>query len=283
MIVTDDELDTDIIDITATVLNRAPFINLSVTETIDVNQFVFADASDSGDIDTISPSGQEVTITWPGLNCNEGTTQATCTFLANEEGPITVTAVAEDDDGAITTVSTTIEVLNVAPSLAQPELWKAGQNQSTDEMGYWNLNEDETVILRAVADDTPLDKDTVIIEWMPSDMDENWTITTVGPSSQTTVSWPTSGLHTLTVVAYDNDNEKSEIRTGIVNISNVPPTIATLGSTQPIFEDNNITFTAEVTDTASDLDTLEICWDLDSLSDADEDGLADNDCEISWS
>ena len=148
-------------------------------------------------------------------------------------------------------------------------------------MGYWNLNEDETVILRAVADDTPLDKDTVIIEWMPSDMDENWTITTVGPSSQTTVSWPTSGLHTLTVVAYDNDNEKSEIRTGIVNISNVPPTIATLGSTQPIFEDNNITFTAEVTDTASDLDTLEICWDLDSLSDADEDGLADNDCDIS--
>ena len=65
-----------------------------------------------------------------------------------------------------------------------------------------------------------------------------------------------------------------------MNISNVPPTIATLGSTQPIFEDNNITFTAEVTDTASDYDTLEICWDLDSLSDSDEDGFADNDCEI---
>ena len=281
VIVTDDELDTDTIDVTATVINRAPFMNLSVIETIDVNQFVFADASDSGDVDTISPSGQEVTITWPGLNCNEGTTQPTCTFLASEEGPLTVTAVAEDDDGAITTVTTTIDVLNVAPSLAQPELWKAGQNQSTDSMGYWNLNEDETVILRAVADDTPLDKDTVIIEWTPSDLDENWTITTVGPSSQTTVSWPTSGLHTLTVVAYDNDNVKSEIRTGIVNISNVAPTIATLGSTQPIFEDNNITFTAEVTDTASDFDTLEVCWDLDSLSDADEDGFADNDCDIS--
>ena len=281
VIVTDDELDTDTIDVTATVINRAPFMNLSVIETIDVNQFVFADASDSGDVDTISPSGQEVTITWPGLNCNEGTTQPTCTFLASEEGPLTVTAVAEDDDGAITTVTTTIDVLNVAPTLAQPELWKAGQNQSTDSMGYWNLNEDETVILRAVADDTPLDKDSVIIEWTPSDMDENWTITTVGPSSQTTVSWPTSGLHTLTVVAYDNDNVKSEIRTGIVNISNVAPTIATLGSTQPIFEDNNITFTAEVTDTASDFDTLEVCWDLDSLSDADEDGFADNDCDIS--
>ena len=281
VIVTDDELDTDTIDITALVLNRAPYVNLSVPESIDVNQFVFADASDSGDIDTISPSGQEVTISWPGLNCNEGTTQPTCTFLASNEGPLTVTAVVEDDDGAITNVSTTIEVLNVAPTIAQPELWKAGQNQSTDDMGYWNLDEDETVILRAVADDTPLDKDSLIIEWRPSDLDDNWTITTVGPSSQTAISWPDAGLHTLTVVAYDNDNAKSEIKTGIVNISNVAPSIEPLGSTQPIFEDNNLTFTAQVSDTASDLESLEVCWDLDSLADADGDGFTDNDCDIS--
>ena len=42
--VIDDELDTDIIDVTATVLNRAPVVNLIVPESIDVNQFVFADA-----------------------------------------------------------------------------------------------------------------------------------------------------------------------------------------------------------------------------------------------
>ena len=281
VIVTDDELDTDTIDLTATVFNQAPFVNLTVPETIDVNQFVFADASDSGDIDTISPSGQEVRISWPGLNCNEGTTQPKCTFLANEEGPLTVTAVAEDDDGAITTISTVIDVLNVAPTISQPELWKAGQNQSVDEFGYWNLNEDETVILRAVADDTPLDKDTLIIEWQPSDLDENWTITTVGPSSQTAISWPSAGLHTLTVVAYDNDNAKSEIRTGIVNISNAAPSIEPLGSTQPIFEDNNLTFTAQVSDTASDIESLEVCWDLDSLADADGDGITDNDCDKS--
>ncbi|MEC7178164.1 MAG: hypothetical protein VXW28_02595 [Candidatus Thermoplasmatota archaeon] len=280
--VIDDELDTDIIDVTATVLNRAPVVDLNVPESIEVNQFFTADASGSYDNDTKRPSEQfPVDITWPGLVCFDGDNTGTlCTILANEEGPMTITAVATDDDGAQTNISKTVNVLNAAPTLSQPELWKAGQNQSIDSMGYWNLNEDETVILRAVADDTPLDKDTVIVEWMPSDMDENWTITTVGPSSQTTVSWPTSGLHTLSVVAYDNDNTKSEIRTGIVNISNVPPTIATLGSTQPIFEDNNITFTAEVTDTASDYDTLEICWDLDSLSDSDEDGFADNDCEI---
>ena len=32
VIVTDDELDTDTIDVSATVLNRAPYLNLSVQE-----------------------------------------------------------------------------------------------------------------------------------------------------------------------------------------------------------------------------------------------------------
>ena len=59
---------------------------------------------------------------------------------------MTITAIAEDDDGATTTITTTLDVLNVAPTLSNPELWQAGQNQSVDEMGYWNLNEDETVI-----------------------------------------------------------------------------------------------------------------------------------------
>ena len=215
LIVTDDELDIDIIDITAEVFNRAPYMNLSIIDSfgnsinsIGVNQFVTVDATDSGDIDTISPSGQEVSISWPGLSCSEGTTQPTCTFLANQEGMIDIIAIAEDDDGAITTVSTTLDVLNVAPTLAQPELWYGGQNQSTDSMGYWNLYEDQTALLRIVADDTPLDKDTIIIEWMPSDRDLNWTESTVGPSSTATVSWPDSGIHNISVVAYDNDNSQ---------------------------------------------------------------------------
>ena len=281
VLVIDDELDTDTANITATVFNRAPYINLSVLESIEVNNYVTINAEDSGDLDSVSPEGQEVTITWPNLNCEGTTFGPICTVLVTEEGVLNITAVAQDDDGATTTVSTTLEVLNVVPTISQPELWKAGQNQSVDEMGYWNLNEDETVILRAIADDTPLDKDTIIIEWTPSDLDENWTITTVGPSSQTTVSWPTSGLHTLTVVAYDNDNVKSEVRSGIVNITNVAPSIASLGSTQPIFEDNNLTFVAEVDDTASDIESLVVCWDLDSLADDDDDGFTDNDCDFS--
>ena len=286
LIVTDDELDTDEIDITAEILNRAPYMNITIVDSfaneinsIGVDQFVKADATDSGDIDTISPSGQQVTITWPGLNCLEGTTQPTCTFLASQEGMMDITAIAEDDDGATTTVSTILDVLNVAPTLAQPELWYGGQNQSTDSIGYWNLYEDQTALLRIVADDTPLDKDSLIIEWMPSDRDLNWTESTVGPSSTATVSWPDSGLHNISVVAYDNDNSQSLIRTGIVNITNVPPTIESLGSTQPIFEDDDLTFTAVVSDTASDIDSLIVCWDLSPMVDTNSDGITDNDCD----
>ena len=277
VIVTDDELDTDTIVVTATVFNRAPYLNLSVQESTPVGLMVTADATDSGDIDTISPSGQQVTITWPGLNCEEGTTQPTCKFLAFEEGPMTITAVATDDDGAQTTVQTVLNVLNVAPTIDDPQLF-IGQNLDVDEYGHWNLEEDQVANLRVSANDTALDKDTLFIEWNPSDRDENWTITSVGPSSIQPVSWSESGLHVISVYAMDNDLEKSATKTATVNIINRVPTIEPIDDVG-IFEDKNLSLTAIVDDTASDIDQLVVCWDLNSLLDADGDGVLDNDCD----
>ena len=322
LIVTDDELDTATLDITAEVFNRAPYINLSIIDSlanpitsIGVDSFVTADATDSGDIDSISPSGQQVTITWPGLNCQEGTTQPTCTFLANQEGPMDIIAVAEDDDGETTTVSTTLDVLNVAPTISPPELWYGGQNQSTDSMGYWNLYEDQMSLLRAVADDTPLDKDNLIIEWNSSEDanfiqgDENYgtSFATFGPSSTAAISWSTSGLHNISVVARDDDNSQSQIKTGIVNISNVVPIISPVGSTDITGDFEDFIFSLEVVvtefkpdsfsecdfnkavitdktkavicDTPSDVDSLEICWDLNPQFDENNDGDSRNDCQ----
>ncbi len=292
--VTDDELDTATLDLTAEVLNRAPYLNLSVIDSlanpitsIGVDSFVTADATDSGDIDSISPSGQQVTITWPDLNCQEGTTQPTCTFLVNQEGPLDVIAVAEDDDGETTIVSTTIQVLNVAPTIAQPELWYGGQNQSTDAMGHWNLFEDQMVLLRTVADDTPLDKDNLIIEWNSSEYSDfvqdgesfGSSISTFGPSSTAAVSWSTSGLHNISVVARDDDNSQSQTRIGTVNVLNVAPTIVDIGNQLSIEEDRTFTISAEVSDTPSDVDSLVVCWDLDPNLDSDSDSNMTNDCD----
>tara|TARA_B110000444_G_scaffold261519_1_gene314560 strand:- start:25112 stop:28888 length:3777 start_codon:yes stop_codon:yes gene_type:complete len=280
VIVFDEELDEDIVELNVTVLNRAPYLNLSMVESIDVESEITIDATDTGDIDSISPPGQQVSITWPGLNCQEGLTQPTCTFIPMGEGPVQITAVATDDDGDTTTVTSTLDVLNVAPTLQYPELWYGGTNLTADTMGMWTLDEDQVALLRIVGDDTLSDRDDINIEWVPSDQDPNWTETTKGPSSTATVSWPTSGLHTIQVSAYDDDGARSEVRTALVNIVNVAPSITGLGSIIPIFEDDNLTLTVDVSDTASDIDSLEVCWDMDALIDTDSDMNPTNDCEM---
>ena len=279
LIVFDEELDEDIIEMNVTVLNRAPYLNLSMVESIDVESEITLDATDSGDLDSISPPGQQVSVTWPGLNCQEGLTQPTCTFTPMGEGPLDITAVATDDDGDTTTITTSLNVLNIAPTLAYPELWYGGNNLTADSMGVWELNEDQVALLRIVGDDTLSDRDEINIEWKPSDLEPNWTETTNGPSSTATVSWPNSGLQTIQVSAYDNDGTRSEIRTAMVNIVNVAPSITGLGSTVPIFEDDNLTLNVQVSDTASDLESLEVCWDTDVLVDSNSDGNFVNDCE----
>jgi len=279
VIVFDEELDEDILEMNVTVLNRAPYLNLSMLDSIDVESEITIDATDSGDTDSVSPTGQQVSITWPNLNCQEGLTQPTCTFTPMGEGPVLITAVATDDDGATTTVNSTLDVLNIAPTLAYPELYLGGMNMTPDSAGMWELNEDEVALLRIVGSDTLSDRDDLNIEWIPSDLIENWSEVTKGPSSAATVSWPLSGVHTIQVSAYDNDGARSDVRTAMVRVNNVAPTISGLGSSIPIFEDDNLTLSVEVSDTASDLDSLEVCWDTDSMIDSDSDGNMVNDCE----
>ena len=111
-------------------------------------------------------------------------------------------------------------------------------------------------------------------------MVENWSVVTKGPSSAATVSWPLSGVHTIQVSAYDDDGAQSDVRTALVKVNNVAPTISGLGSSIPIFEDDNLTLSVEVFDTASDLESLEVCWDADAQVDSNSDGNMVNDCEM---
>ncbi|RPG68670.1 MAG: hypothetical protein CBC59_005750, partial [Euryarchaeota archaeon TMED99] len=134
IIVFDEELDEDIIETNVTIRNRAPYLNLTMVESIDVETKVTIYANDSGDVDSISPPAQHVDIFWPDLNCEEGLTQPTCTFTPMGEGPLQITAKAVDDDGAETYVNTTLDVLNIAPTVAYPELYYGGENLTPDNM-----------------------------------------------------------------------------------------------------------------------------------------------------
>ena len=90
-------------------------------------------------ISTQSPSGQQVSVSWPDLNCLEGLTQPTCTFTPLEEGTMPIRAIATDDDGEETEVISSIEVLNVAPTIGEIGVWIAGVNTPFDANGTWVL------------------------------------------------------------------------------------------------------------------------------------------------
>jgi hypothetical protein len=53
-----------------------------------------------------------------------------------------------------------------------------------------------------------------------------------------------------------------------------------LGFDVLVFEDDSITLSVEVEDTASDMDSLTVCWDSDARIDSNSDGNMLNDCEM---
>lgn len=288
-IVTDDELDSTTLVNYVTVLNRAPYINLSHPTEIAVETQITIDATDSGDVDTTSPSGQQVSISWPDLNCQEGLTQPTCTFTPMEEGPIEIKAIATDDDGAQTEVLSSLNVLNIAPEVGDIEVWIAGVNTPFDSNGTWVLAEDQTVILRAQGSDSLNDRDQLILNWNLSDLIPDLTVSTDGSASDVATSWPTSGPHIISVRAVDDDGISSEPSLAMVTIENVAPTITAetnfLDAINridglPVFENDMVVFDVTGSDTASDMDTLEICWDIDGTTDSDLDGTMNNDCDV---
>ena len=280
VLVVDEELDTDELVVDVVVLNRAPTFNLTHPESVEVESPITVEAVDIEDIDTSSPSGQQVTITWPGLECNEGITQPTCTFTPMFEGPINITAVATDDDGDTTILSSEVMVLNIPPTISAPTLTKGGQEILPDENGTWHIDEDEVGVLKATASDSQNDEGTVIVQWHPSLADENWTINSIGVSSQELVSWNTSGEHIIQVRAIDADGATSDVQQATVMVHNVPPTVEGLPGNTPVFEDDALNLSVTASDTASDLATLTVCWDLDAKADTDGDGVIDNDCEL---
>ena len=280
VVVVDEELDVDQMMVDVVVLNRAPIFNLTHPDSVEVESPITVQAVDISDIDTTSPSGQQVTISWPGLDCEEGLTQPTCTFTPMFEGPLNVTAIAMDDDGDTTVINSEVLVLNIPPTISPITLFTGGQEALPDENGTWHFDEDEVVLLRATAADSANDEGTVLVEWHPSIADENWTLASIGVASSIPSSWNTSGEHTLQVRAIDADGATSSTQQATVMIHNVPPSVSGLPEYTYGIENDPFTFSVNATDTSSDIDNLEICWDLDSRLDVDNDGVADNDCEL---
>ena len=285
VLVVDEELDVDEIQVDVVVLNRAPNFELSYPESVAVESPVAIEVLNMTDVDTVAPVGQIVKVYWPdwtgcGVVNDADASNKRCTFTPTDEGMISITAQGIDDDGDIKNVTAEIMVLNIPPTISAPTLLKGGVEVQPDENGTWHLNEDEVALLRATASDSANDEGTVIIEWHPSLNDENWTVSSIGVSSSEAVSWNTSGEHIIQVRAIDADGATSDLRQAMVMIHNVAPSVTGLPGNTPVFKGDMLNLSVVASDTLSDVESLEVCWDLDANLDGDNDGIADNDCEL---
>tara|TARA_Y100000814_G_scaffold293631_1_gene276232 strand:+ start:5266 stop:8811 length:3546 start_codon:yes stop_codon:yes gene_type:complete len=280
LVLVDDELDEIHMVMNATVLNRDPYVNLTTaTPAVYAGQPITFNATDSGDIDTISPEGQYVTISWPESACQEGLYGPYCTFSPEEEGTFTIDVVVTDDDNATTTDTITYEVMNVAPTIGEMRFSIDGIPYLAGEDGTWDIDEDVMATLEIDGNDTLSDREGLLITWYPDDMDQNWTVTTSGPNSAISASWGTSGIHTVRAFAIDDDGVTSMDVLGYVRVNNIDPVLDTLPAQQALFEDEVINLSAYATDLA-DQDELMYCWDLIVSIDSDENGIPTDDCDV---
>ena len=280
LVLVDDELDEIHMVMNATVLNRDPYVNLTTTTpAVYAGQPITFNATDSGDIDTISPEGQYVTISWPDSACQEGLYGPYCTFSPEEEGTFTIDVVVTDDDNATTTDTITYEVMNVAPTIGEMRFSIDGIPYLAGEDGTWDIDEDVMATLEIDGNDTLSDREGLLITWYPDDMDQNWTVTTSGPNSAISASWGTSGIHTVRAFAIDDDGVTSMDVLGYVRVNNIDPVLDTLPAQQALFEDEVINLSAYATDLA-DQDELMYCWDLIVSLDSDENGIPTDDCDV---
>lgn len=272
--INDGEGDSITTNTTVSVLNRAPWLNLSAPDNVTAESLITINASNYGDLDSHQ---YPVSISWPNSMCNEGLTQPTCTFSPSEEGEMTVLAIATDEDNATTSATISFMVDNRPPSLQDVELWRNGSLV----VGEWLVNEDETVELKATGYDTALDMDSLFYNWATdADVSPDNFHTTFGANSTTSALWTTSGEHRIQVELFDDDGASGGIGNRTITVLNLAPIVPDIENPTPVFEDQNVMLSGGATDTASDADNLTLCWDLDPITNQDNSGTAEDDCDV---
>ena len=279
----DDELDSANTNMTVVVLNRAPEVVLSsdrssvpVMDPITFNAFQHSDA------DTMTPEAP-VDFLWEA-DCDQGRVTQLCTVVPMVEGIYTMRATVTDDDGAVTSGSHSINVTNIAP-------WNAtisaadenGNSIEVDSQMVWHVLEDQPIVFTGTAQDSSNDVPSLSYEWWPDveiDTSNSTIDSEAGASSSHTHSYSTHGMHVVQMQATDNDNLRTNVASGWLQVQNVPPTIDSFPTMLPIAEDQVLSVTGLFHDTASDIDTLHACWDINPSSNTDSVGSAEDDCDV---
>jgi parallel beta-helix repeat protein len=231
-----------------TVNNVPPVINaLGITSPINENDIATftATVSDSGTDDATL----NYDIEWGDGTANTtgstgtGSISETHRYLDDDaDDKYTVTLTVTDSDGATDVDTTEITVNNVNPV--------AFAN------GPYTRDEGQVIILTASATDVGT-LDTLGYAW---DLDSDG-LYDDGPTQAVSYTCNPDGVYTVAVQITDDDGGTDTDST-TVTVSNVAPTITSIGSTTPIDEGSSTTFDAVATDPGSDDITLgyDINW-----------------------
>jgi len=280
VLVTDDESDTDYAESSVTILNRYPEITISTeSDYVPVLSPVTFELTERIDLDTQNPQAP-VDIQWKSP-CEEGAIALKCTVTPTEEGTYTVEVDAMDDDGAITTETYTVNVMNIAPFNSEVEVTFQGNRLQPNSYGLFTVNEGDELTIRGIAHDSENDIDSLQHIWSPDA--ENFPdlqSIQIGRESLITHIFETDGQHLATLQVIDDDGESAETLTVPFKVNNIAPTIRPFAEPLPAAEDNEIEISIMVDDTTHDLQIMTACFDLNPDENTDSIGNKTDDCDV---
>jgi hypothetical protein len=244
LIVRDDDGSVHSDSVMVTVVNRAPVVlhpgDLTVNE--DDQVFIHTTATDA-ESDMV---GLRYRIFYGDGNATGWMQDAKRTYIYRDHGVMTVRIEARDSDGATGSVLYNITVLNVEPTCLL-------------ELEVVELDEDEEFSVFGEGVDTPSDLET--LKWRFDFGDGNGTDWRYRPIQRTTYAYQRAGTFEVTLYVVDDDDASSN-ESGSVVVVNVVPSVTLTGPTSPVDEDEDVELFTVTSDSVSDVDGLELRWDL---------------------